>query len=426
MIEQAEIDNTPATKQRDPLRVLAVMARRKGDVFVYATGPPLSFLVNRPDHVRHVLVDGASRYSKETPMNTAVAEHVARGLLTSEGDAWRRQRHLMQPVFHRRNTPALAHVVASQFDRMLERWAPTADGSFHVDAYIEFTRLLFRITSIALFHVDPTAWEGNLMPMLHDALLVLAEEDERDFRVARHILTRVSQEIVNARMELGSQRLDDALGRLIKSGEPEGEFDTLWQHVINMALAGYETTASVVTWATYALAQRPELAAATRARIEHITHGRNLSLHDLRALPELTAIVKETMRLYPPAWIIGRRALEDDRIGDVDIPRNSVVAISPYTMHRHPQYWDEPEQFDPTRFLGDAEREREPFTYIPFGAGPRTCIGTNFALVEAPLIIGELLQRFSLELVDPAPVAPRGVFVIVPERPINLRLTPRR
>lgn len=415
-----------AVKEHDPLHVLAVLARRKGDIFVYTTGQPASYLVNHPSYVRHVLVDGATRYSKDTPINTGFAETIARGLLNSEGEDWKRQRGIMQPAFARRNLPALAAVVTTQVERSIRRWPPSDDGTIEIDLHAETTRLLFRITAIALFHVDTTPWDGRLTEILADALPVLTDESQYPFRVAQHAITSVAAQIVEARLQM-QRAVDDMLGRLIASGAVDAEFDALRDHVINMALAGYETTASVVTWACFVLARHPDLAAELRAHIDSVTRGDRLALPHLASLPLLTALVKETMRLYPPAWIIGRRALRPDRIGGVEIPAQSVVAVSPYTMHRHPRYWPDPERFEPRRFLGsDPEHERQPFTYIPFGAGPRTCIGTNFALVEAPLIIGQLLQRYTLDLVDDEPVEPRGIFVLVPQRAIRMRLTPVR
>jgi cytochrome P450 len=155
-----------------------------------------------------------------------------------------------------------------------------------------------------------------------------------------------------------------------------------------------------------------------------VAPGRPLTLGDLPSLPYLTAVIKETMRLYPPAWIIGRRALRRDQIGDTEIPPDSVVAISPYVLHRHPRYWPEPETFDPRRFMDEnGERTRTPYSYIPFGAGPRSCIGANFALAEAPLIVGLLMQRYAMSLPDDTHVRPYGIFVLTPRPPIRTFLS---
>jgi len=423
MIEAMAVLNHLPRKQRDPLHVLGVLARRKGDVFAYTTGQPPSFLANRPEFVRHVLVDAAARYSKDTPINAGFRDTIATGLLSSEGQRWQQQRTLMQPAFARRYTPWLARIVERELQRAIEDWTQP-DGSIAIEVLAETTRLLFRITSIVLFNVDPRPWDGRLTDILAAALPALADEDERAFRISQHAIRDIGERIVAARNQQ-SRPHDDLLGRLIASGSAEAEPEMLRDHVVPLALSGYETTASVVTWGLLLLATHPDIAATIRVDIDSATQGHLLGLRDLAHLPSLQAAVKETMRLFPPAWIIGRRALQPDRIGDVDIPVGGVVAISPYTLHRHPRYWPDPDAFNPARFGSNQERDRPPFTYIPFGAGPRTCVGTTFAQVEAPLIIGRLLQQFELHIEEGAGVVPRGLFVIVPDQPIRLRCTAR-
>src|SRR5436853_3113955 len=172
------------------------------------------------------------------------------------------------------------------------------------------------------------------------------------------------------------------------------------------------------------LACRPDVAERGRRELAAVAPERALALGDLPAVPCLTAVIKETMRLYPPAWIIGRRALRSDRIGDTDIPPDTVVAISPYVLHRHPTYWPEPEVFEPRRFLDEeGERTRKPYSYIPFGAGPRSCIGDNFALAEAPLIVGLLVPRYRMTLPNDVHVRPYGLFLLTPFPPIRASLT---
>ena len=409
--------------RRDPLHLLAVMARRKGDCFVYAPGQPPSYLVNRPEYVRHVLVDRAADYSKDTPINAGFDTTIAQGLLTSEGDAWRRQRALMQPYFARRRLRAVADIVSEQFDLMSRDWELAAATDTAIDFSFAMSWLTFRVTAIALFHVDTSPWDRHTTAKLTDALPVLCDLTEPAFREAQVDIWSAAARVVAERLH--REALDDLLGALIASNGPESTSSALRDHVVTMSLAGYETTASVVTWACYLLATQPEIAEELRAQLRRVLGGRPIGADDLPSLPYLNAVIKETMRLYPPAWIIGRRALRADRIGDTEIARNTVVAISPYTLHRHPRYWPDPERFDPRRFMSDeAEQRREPFSYIPFGAGPRTCIGSNFALVEAPIIIGRMLQRFRLTLANAEDVSPRGIFVLVPNEPVRMRLDP--
>ena len=412
------------TTRRDPLQILAVLARRKGDCFVYAAGQPQSFLVNRPEYVRHVLVDRHDHYSKDTPINAGFDTTIASGLLTSEGEAWRRQRSLMQPYFSRRRAPAFADSVNMIFDGMSCDWDAAAAREEAIDFSFAMSLLTFRVTAAALFHADTSDWDERLVQILTHALPVLTDESKEPFRIAQRVLHELTSGLVEERLR--TPVLDDLFDALRTSGTDDGSERGLLDHVKTMLLAGYETTASVITWACYLLATNPQVLAALADEVDAVAGARPVCREQLTDMPYLMAVVRETMRLYPPAWIIGRRALEADRIGDTDIPEQSVVAISPYTLHRHPRYWSDPETFEPRRFLNDeADRKHEAFAYIPFGAGPRTCIGSTLALVEAPLVIGRVVQRYRFKLDNEGPIAPRGIFVLVPSVPIRMRLTRR-
>jgi enediyne biosynthesis protein E7 len=421
---EADDDAGPDSNRRDPLHLLVAAAEQKGDCFVYLAGQPQSFLVNRPEYVRHVLVDRTDVYSKDTPANAGFAAHVAEGLLTSEGDAWRAQRSLMRPFFTQRNVPAFAEVVSDVVGQMVSNWERVAGEGADINLSAEVSQLLFRITAIALFHVDPARWGSRPTDLLGAALPYVGRpRTHPTIRVARSAIRELAEAIVAERSD--GAAVDDLLTRLVSSGGADAAPEAVRDHVVTLALAGYTTTASVVAWACYLLAKRPDVADEVRGEINAVTHGRPLTIGDLTALPYLTAVIKETMRLYPPAWILGRRALSRDRIGDTDIPANSIVAISPYVLHRHPGYWSKPETFEPRRFMSkNSEETRKPYSYIPFGAGPRTCIGANFALAEAPLIIGLLSQRFRMELASDASVQPHGIFVLRPRRPIRMFLKP--
>jgi cytochrome P450 len=411
--------------RRDPLNVLVALAQEKGDCFVYLAGQPQSFLVNRPEYVRHVLVDRTDVYSKDTPANAGFAAHVAEGLLSNEGEKWREQRTLMRPFFTQRNVPAFAEVVTELVGETVSSWERITDEGKDIDLSAEVSQLLFRITAVALFHVDPARWGTKPTELLAAALPYVGRPNSHPtIRVARVAIREVADGIVAERRKSGNA-VDDLLSRLITAGRADADPDEVRDQVVTLALAGYTTTASVVAWACYLLAKRPDIAEEVRAEIGAATDDRPLTVGDLPALPFLTAVIKETMRLYPPAWIIGRRAVRRDRIGDTEIPANSVVAVSPYVLHRHPRYWESSETFEPRRFLNQkAEDKRKPYSYIPFGAGPRTCIGANFALVEAPLIVGLLMQRFHMTLAGDVQAHPHGIFVLRPRRPIRMSLTP--
>lgn len=422
---EASDTSGPGGNRRDPLHVLVAFAQQKGDCFVYLSGQPQSFLVNRPEYVRQVLVERTDVYSKDTPTNTGFATHVADGLLTSDGEAWREQRTLMRPFFTQRNVPAFAEVVSDLVGQTVSNWERITEDGTDINLSAEVSQLLFRITAIALFHVDPAPWGSRPTELLAAALPYVGRpRTHPTIRAARIVIQEIADSIVAERRENGVA-VDDLLSRLISAEGADADPTAVRDQVVTLLLAGYTTTASVVAWACYLLAKRPDIAADIRAEIGAATHGRPLTLGDLRATPLLTAVIKETMRLYPPAWIMGRRALRRDGIGETEIPANSVVAVSPYVLHRHPSYWPAPETFEPQRFMSEkTEATRKPYSYIPFGAGPRTCIGANFALAEAPLIVGLLTQSFQMTLASDANVQPHGIFVLTPRRPIRMFLTP--
>ena len=309
-------------------------------------------------------------------------------------------------------------------ERVTSPWGRSADDGKDINLSAEVSQLLFRITVIGLFRVDPADWGTRPTELLAAALPYVGRRHSHPtIRAARSVIRELADSVIAQHRERGGDP-DDLLSRLIASGGPEADPVAIRDHVVTLALAGYTTTASVVGWACYMLATRPDVAEQVRAELASVAPDRPLTLGDLSAVPYLTAVIKETMRLYPPAWIIGRRALRSDRIGDMDIPPDSVVAISPYVLHRHPTYWPEPEVFEPRRFLDEeGERTRKPYSYIPFGAGPRSCIGANFALAEAPLIVGLLVQRYRMTLPNDVHVRPYGIFVLTPRPPIRTFLT---
>jgi cytochrome P450 len=209
------------------------------------------------------------------------------------------------------------------------------------------------------------------------------------------------------------------------TGEPMSDLQ-LRNEVVTLILAGYETTANSLSWTWYLLSRHPEVNANVRAELAAVLGGREPQFRDLGALSLTRRTLDESLRLYPPAWIMGRRALGDDRLGDVDIPEGSVLALSPYITHRNPAYWDDPERFDPDRMRETKASLRKPFAYFPFGGGPRLCIGHNMAMLEAQLIIGTIAQRFDMRLVEGHQVVPERLFVLRPRGglPMTIRRLP--
>jgi cytochrome P450 len=422
----------PATAQadgatrapRDPFRFLMDLVHREGDVARYRAGREPAFLVNDPDLIKRVLADNAANYSKATAINGAFKRAVADGLLTSEGPLWRRQRRLMQPAFHRDRLSALAAQMTEATVDMLERWHGIAERGETVDVAEEMSSLTLRITVKALFGRDIADHVEAIGRRIADSVGLLVSESS-SFEEARVVVTDLLESIVRER-EQSPVESPDLLWMLMEArdeetGEPMGRRQLL-DEMLTLLLAGYETTANALAWTWYLLSENPGPAAALRAELRAVLGGRVPTVQDLPLLPYNRMVLEESMRLYPPAWILGRRAVADDMLGEHVIPAGSVVAISPYLMHRHPDHWEEPERFDPERFTKERSVGRKPFAYFPFGGGPRLCIGHNFAMLEAQLIIATVAQHYLPRLLPGHTGEPQRLFVLRPRGGLPMTL----
>jgi cytochrome P450 len=414
----------PGRRPTDPFRFLTDLVRRQGDVARYRAGSEPAFLVNDPDLIKHVLADNASNYSKATAINSAFKRAIADGLLVSEGPRWRRQRRLMQPAFHRDRLSALAAQMTEATVDMLVRWEEASRSGAVLNISKEMSSLTLRITVKALFGTDIAEHVATVGPQIANCLVMVVSPEKPAIEEGRRLVLGILEHIVEER-EHNAASSPDLLSMLMgardeETGEPMGRRELLDQ-MLTLLLAGYETTANALAWSWYLLSENPGRAGALRAELAAILGGRVPSVQDLSLLPYNRMVLEESMRLYPPAWILGRRALADDRLGEHAIPAGSVVAISPYLMHRHPKHWDEPDRFDPERFTKERSLGRKPFAYFPFGGGPRLCIGHNFAMLEAQLIIATVAQRFAPRLVAER-VVPERLFVLRPRGGLPMRL----
>src|SRR5439155_3876722 len=362
-------------------------------------------------------VDNHENYSKGTFINNLFKQAIADGLLTSEGEDWWRQRRLMQPAFYRERVARIGDGVTEATLAMAERWGSNVRTGEPLDVAAEMGSLTLRITTRALFSVDISQEADSLGHRIAEGLGYLISPDTPEFLRGRAGVEETVSAIIEER-RTDDREYADLLAMLFAArdqdtGEAMSDREVRDQ-VITLMLAGYETTANALTWNWYLLSQNPRPMAVLAEEVRAVLSGRVATVADLPQLPYNRMVLDESMRLYPPAWILGRRALAEDRLGDQVIPAGSVVALCPYTMHRNPAFWDEPEEFRPERFTRDRAAARPPFAYFPFGGGPRLCIGHNFALLESQLITATLAQRFRVELVPDHPVLPERRFVLRP------------
>ena len=375
--------------------VYRVFAPRKG-MFIY--------VINHPDDVKRVLLSNHRNYTKGEGMDR-VKILLGNGIMTSEGDLWRRQRRMIQPAFHRRVIDGFAALIAQVNEEYAVRWEEMAARKEPVNLTDDVSAMTLRIVLRSIFGDDLERLETQIGA---NPFEVVAKEPARDLKFAYKFrsLTRLVAQTVQRRRRESAQHAD-FLGMLMAardrdSGEPMRERDLI-DEVMTLIVAGHETTAAALTWAWYLISQHPEVAAALQAEADRTPAG-NLGLDAAESLGYTHQVLQEALRLYPPGWLITRRTLEDDELGGFPVAARTDVFISPYLVHRHPSFWDEPEMFKPGRFaVADAE-ERHRFAYIPFAVGPRHCIGENLAMFEMLVHLQKMTSRFSLTRATDDPI----------------------
>jgi cytochrome P450 len=415
------VGHLPAFR-RDVLGLLMEGARECGDVVRFRLGPRVVHLLNHPDHVHHVLVRNAARYDKATRSTTFIKGVTGESLLTANGDYWQRQRRLLQPAFHRQHIAGFIEPMAEATHSMLDRWRRSENAQGPLDIADEMSRLTCTIVGRTLFHanVGPdldtlSAAMQVILPHTFDGLgklwtwpgWVPTPSNRRFRRALQQVDDTVYRLIADHRRSLAQHGTapHDLLGLLLLARDEttgEGLTDAqLRNETTTFLIAGHETTANALTWTFHLLGQYPEVARQVRDEARSVLHGRTPTLEDLPHLALTRRVIMESMRLFPPIWIIERRVVEDDEVGGYSLPAGSSVVISPYALHRHPEFWDRPEEFYPSRF-----EKPPPEAYVPFGAGPRFCIGREFALMEAQVVTAMVAQAVDLRPVAGHPVEP--------------------
>jgi len=416
----------------NPLAYALRQVRSYGEVVCIRSWllPPI-FLFTRPEHVRYVLQENNRNYRKGDivgKMKVVLGE----GLFTSDGEFWRRQRRLAQPAFHRQRIQGFAELMTDAADKSLDTWRGRALAGEPIDVMAEMSALTLAVVGRALFGVDlsdrATAVGRNMLVALEELTrralnpfalpLALPLPSHRRLQRATRELDRVVFEIIEQRRASDGNQAD-LLAMLMEARDADtGEGMTTQQlrdEVMTFVLAGHETTAVTLAWTFHLLSRNRDVEARVRAEVAEILAGRTPALEDLPRLLLLRRVIEESLRLYPPVGAIERMALAADEIDGYAIPPGASLFLSPYVTHRDPQTWPDPERFDPDRFLPEHAASRHRFAYFPFGAGPRLCIGNEFALMEAQLILAMVLQRFRLE-----PVPGRAV-----EEEVRVTLRPK-
>lgn len=425
--------------RRDPIGFLTNIMRDYGDIVHFKVGLQNIFLFNHPDYIKDVLVTHNLNFIKSRGLKRTKVL-LGEGLLTSEGDFHHRQRRLIQPAFHRQRIAAYAVVMTDYGARIMEGWQ---DGAT-VDIAQEMKRLTLAIAGKALFNADVESeaneigealtiaideWRTRVLPFseLFDKLPL---PGNRRLQKARDRLNATVYRIINEHRSIGVDQ-GDLLSMLLHAQDEEGgggqmTDKQLRDEALTILLAGHETTANALTWVWYLLSEYPAAERTLHAEIDRVLAGRLPTLNDVPCLQYTEMVFTEAMRLYPPAWILGRRAIGDYEVANYILPAGSVIFMSPYVMHRDQRYFPDPLTFEPKRWAPELRVSRPRFSYFPFGGGPRQCIGESFAWMEGVLLIAALAQNWRMRLVPGHPVELQPLVTLRPRYGMRMRLERRR
>ena len=427
--------------KRDPLGTLQALQRAYGDVIYSPLVNAPTYLLAHPDHVGHVLQANHRNY-RRSRNSDKLRRALGNGLLTNDGASWLKQRRLMQPAFHRNRIAHFGETMTDETQKLLAEWQAEAPRGQTLDVSNEMMRLTLAIVSRTLFGAT-VAQEAELLgPAItelqeetHRRQFVIVDLPEwvplpgiRRAKAARKTVEQVVTRIIEERRRTDAPVHNDLLAMLLSAmdadtGEPMDDAQ-LRDEVRTIILAGHETTANALTWTWYLLARNPAAATELRSELARVLGGRVPTVDDLPQLAYTKMVVEESMRLLPPVWALSREAIADDEVDGYRIPAGSTVVLSQFVTQRHPDFWEEPETFDPERFTPERVKQRHRFAYFPFGGGPRFCIGSNFAMLEAQLILATIAQRYELELVPERPVQLEPLITLRPKYGLMMMLRP--
>ena len=412
----------------DSLERMIELFARHGDtyrVFVPARGS-YTYVIHHPDDVKRVLVSNYRNYIKGIGLDR-VKILLGKGIMTSEGELWKRQRYMMQPFFHRRVITGFAEVIAQANQRFLERWDGLAARGEPVNLTDEMSELTLTIVLRSIFGTDLDRLSAELGG---NPFEVVTREQTRDLQFAYKFrqLTKLVAKLIERRRAAPAEHFDYVAmlmsARDKDSGQPMGERELI-DEIMTLIVAGHETTASGLNWTWYLLSQHPQAEARLHAELDAAPEMAAPSLAQMEALPYTQQVINEALRLYPPGWLLSRRTLEADVLGGFPVAPGTNVLLPLYLLHRHPGVWQEPERFWPERFAPEHEAERPRFAYMPFAAGPRHCIGETFALYEMLMHLYMVARRYRLAYLPDKPLELEAQINLRTRYPLHMRLERR-
>lgn len=428
--------------RRAPLHFLRTMRERHGDIVDVALGPLEVTLISHPDLIEDILVTRSKLWKKDRFLQTNLRPVLGDGLLSSEGDFWRKQRRLAQPAFHRDRIAAYAGIMVDHASRLARTWQDGQERDVHTD----MMRLTLDIVAQTLFGAEVGDHAGDVAEAIEAVLAVVADPLEvflpvlkrmptpQRRRFARGVkrLDGIIYGVIEARRKAGAdgaKQADDLLSMLLHAQDEDGSQMSdkqLRDECLTLFLAGHETTAINLSWTWLLLSQHPAVKAKLQRELDAVLGERPPTFADVPALRTTSHIISESLRLCPPAWSLGREACEDVDVGGYRIPRGRQVWFCPWAIQRDPRWFDAPDAFRPERWDGDLAKRLPRFAYFPFGGGPRLCIGQAFAQLEAVLLLATLAQRFDVEVLPKPPAVPLPSVTLRPKHGLRVRLKRRR
>lgn len=438
----ANFVKTTLTFQRSPLDFLGNLFQTHGDICTFRLAANRIVALTHPHHVKHVLQERAANYTRSTTAHKMARNIFGRGLATVEGGPeWRRQRRLMQPSFHYQRVASMSEHMVAVIRARLERWDQAAAANEVLDVNEEMRRLTLRVVARALFALEEEevvdrfaeaieTVDHELTAYMRFPLLPLSvpTAGHRRFHTSQTIVEEIIDYVITEHL-IDDHDRGDLLSMLMRTvDEDTGERMSdrqLRDEVFVMLFAGHETGANILTWVIYRLGLHPEIQTRVQQEVDHELDGRAPTLADTTKLVYTRWVVDEALRMYPQQWQGWRRCLEEDEIGGYRIPAGTDIFFSSYHLHRHPDFWDDPDTFRPERFTPEEVARRDRSSYIPFGSGQHLCIGNQFALTEMLLVLASAIQRYRIELATTDPIEPKPLITLGPDQPVLVRLVPR-
>ena len=419
------------------------ISKEYGDVVQFRLGPMTTFLIRQPEHIRHVLMDNARNYNKQTPGFQQLAKVLGYGLVTSDGELWKTQRRIIQPAFHRKRIEAFADAMIRATTEIVEEWKEHAGTGRVLDVDEEMMRLTLHIVGETLFGQGST--DGDAKSVAEAVTVVQSGVNKRIYQLfplplkiptphnivmrnAIQTLDDVVLTMVRERRASGEVK-HDLLGMLLEAKDEEtgkGMSDgQLRDEVMTMFLAGHETTSNTMVWTWHLLSRNPDVQRKLYKEVSAVLGKGPLTLDRLSELKYTRCVLMEAMRIYPPVWGFARMTVEDDVIGGYPIPKGAAVFMSQWVTQRMAEIWPNPEGFDPSRWEDDPLASLPKFAYFPFGGGARQCIGNNFAMMEATIILVIIVQSYRLYLQEGHSVAIEPLVTVRPKHGLHMTIEPQ-